>query len=258
MKAACIQMDINICEKEGNIRKALKMTTDAIRGGAEIVVLPEVFSTGFCYDHIKELAEDAPYPGLGPFIELSRKKGCIIIGSIIEANDIDNQYANLGFCIVSGKLTGKYRKTHLFKKENAYFSKGGEIYPFVIPGKNLIIGLEICYELRFPEIARKLAMQGSDILITIAQFPDPRCDQWKTLVRARSIENQLPHIACNRTGSDPDTNYFGHSMIIDASGNIVAEARRKERIVYGDLNLDISEEVRTFIPVFADRREELY
>lgn len=258
MKVACVQMDVDLCEKEENTKKALEMATKAVKEGAEIVVLPEVFSTGFCYDHIKEQAEQAPYPTLEPFRELSRKNDCVILGSIIESQEGDNQYANMGFCIASGELIGEYRKTHPFKKENAYFSKGTEIKTFPIPGKNLNIGLEICYEIRFPEVARKLALQGSDILVTIAQFPEPRCDQWIILSRARAIENQIPHIACNRTGSDPETSFFGYSMIIDALGNIVDEAGREEEIVQGELEMALSKEVRTFIPVFMDRREELY
>ncbi|MDK2892932.1 carbon-nitrogen family hydrolase [Methanohalophilus sp.] len=258
MKVACVQLDIDLCEKKANIRKALEMSTNAVENGAEIVVLPEVFSTGFCYDNIKQQAELPPYPTLEPFKKLSRKNACVIIGSLIELKEEDNQYANMGFYIDSGKLIGEYRKTHLFKEENAYFSKGSEINSFAIPSKNLRIGLEICYEVRFPEVARKLALQGADILVTIAQFPDPRCDQWKTLSKARAIENQIPHIACNRTGNDPKNSFFGHSMIIDALGNIVKEAGREEGIIMGELDSALSKEVRSFIPVFTDRRKELY
>ncbi|MBP2029425.1 putative amidohydrolase [Methanohalophilus levihalophilus] len=257
MKVACIQMDVKLCEKENNCRKALEMAEKAIAEGAEIIVLPEVFSTGFCYDNIGEQAERKPYPSLEPFRELSLKHDCVIIGSIIELQG-DNQYSNMGFCIASGELTGEYRKTHPFKKENAYFSKGTEIQAFEITGKSLKIGLEICYEVRFPEVARKLALQGADILVTIAQFPDPRRDQWEILSKARAIENQIPHIACNRTGSDPGSSFFGKSMIIDALGTIVDEAGREEAVVIGNLDPALVKETRTFIPVFTDRRDDLY
>jgi len=111
-------------------------------------------------------------------------------------------------------------KTHPFKTENSYFSKGDSIEPISLKKQNLKIGFEICYELRFPEVARKLSLAGSDLLVTTAAFPNPRSEHWNILAKARAIENQIPHIACNRIGSAPDCSYFGNSMIIDAWGEV--------------------------------------
>ncbi|MGE5457328.1 MAG: nitrilase-related carbon-nitrogen hydrolase, partial [Methanococcaceae archaeon] len=162
------------------------------------------------------------------------------------------------FCFESGTLAGTYRKTHLFQNENQYFSRGNSIEPISLKKQNLKIGLEICYELRFPEVARKLALAGSDILVTTAAFPNPRSEHWKTLSKARAIENQIPHIACNRTGSAPDCTYFGNSMVIGAWGEVKADAGDKECVIVCDLDLSGKDEIRKAIPVFEDRRTELY
>ncbi|HEY3363244.1 MAG TPA: nitrilase-related carbon-nitrogen hydrolase, partial [Methanosarcina sp.] len=231
MKVACIQMDVLHCRKQENLEKALYLALEAVNKGAELIVFPEVFSTGFCYEHLDYAAETLPSPILENLACFSEANDCVIIGSIIEkvaskeifgsrkANDITTNkktdyknstssdstnsilYYNLGFCFESGVFAGSYRKTHPFKDENQYFSKGNSLEPIALKKHNLKLGLQICYELRFPEVARKLTLAGSDLLITVAAFPNPRAEHWKTLARARAIENQIPHIACNRTGS---------------------------------------------------------
>ncbi len=280
MKVACVQMDVLHCRKQENLEKALHLALKAVTKGAEIIVFPEVFSTGFCYEKLDHSAESVPSPTLENLACFSEANNCILIGSIIQ-RVIENKenkenkvagnkestgsknsarYFNLGFCFESGILAGTYRKTHPFKKENKYFSSGSSIEPITLKKQNLKIGLEICYELRFPEIARKLALAGSDLLVTTAAFPNPKSEHWKTLVRARAIENQIPHIACNRIGSDPapGLSYFGNSMIVDSLGEVKADARDKESGNVFDIDLSAKDEIRKATPVFEDRREELY
>jgi len=241
------------------------MAREAVAEGAELIVLPEVFSTGFCYDNIEENAERAPYPTIEALCEFSKEHDCILIGSIIEAAEgektaapHDPAYYNLGFCIESGKFAGTYRKTHPFGKEKSYFCGGDTISPIKLKKNNLTIGLEICYELRFPEVARKLSLAGADILVTIAEFPNPREHYWKTLAIARAIENQIPHIACNRIGEDPYSTFFGGSMIIDAWGDVKAQANDEECIIMHDINMREKDTIRKTIPVFGDRRPDIY
>ena len=295
-------MDVLQCKKQENLEKALSMALKAVKKGAELVVFPEVFSTGFCYENIDHAAETFPSPLLENLACFSEANDCIILGSIIlkddnesgeekyfreedtgfsgnenempvnknstenknftenknSAENKNSPYYNLGFCFESGALAGTYRKTHPFKAENKYFSKGSSIEPISLKKQDLKIGFEICYELRFPEVARKLALAGSDLLVTTAAFPNPRSEHWKVLAKARAIENQIPHIACNRTGSAPDCSYFGHSMIIDAWGEVKADAGSKECVIVHDLDMSQKDEVRKLIPVFEDRRVELY
>lgn len=271
MKVACIQMDVLHCKKQENLENALYMALEAVEKGAELIVFPEVFSTGFCYENIDHAAESLPSPVLENMACFSEANDCIILGSVIQKDSGEKDgkdgfteceysafYYNLGFCFESGTLAGTYRKTHPFKDENKYFSKGSLIEPISLKKQNLKIGFEICYELRFPEVARKLALAGSDLLVTTAAFPNPRSEHWKILAKARAIENQIPHIACNRTGSAPDCTYFGNSMIIDAWGEVKADAGSKECVIVHDLDLSRKDEVRKMIPIFEDRRTELY
>ncbi len=273
-------MDVLHCRKQENLEKALHMALKAVRKGAELIVLPEVFSTGFCYEYFDHAAETLPSPLLENLACFSEANDCIIMGSVIEkvaSEDTSNSgapvdsknstisdssnspfYYNLGFCFESGILAGSYRKTHPFKTENNYFSKGDSIEPISLKKQNLKIGFEICYELRFPEVARKLSLAGSDLLVTTAAFPNPRSEHWNILAKARAIENQIPHIACNRIGSAPDCSYFGNSMIIDAWGEVKADAGNKECVIVHDLDLSRKNEVRKMIPVFENRRIELY
>ena len=258
-------MDIRHCKKQTNIDHALSMAEEAVAKGAELIVLPEVFSTGFCYDNIEENAERPPYPTIETLREFSKEHDCILVGSIIEAAE-DNKtaaphgksYYNLGFCIESGKIAGTYRKTHPFGQEKSYFCSGDTIMPIRLEKNKITIGLEICYELRFPEVARKLSLAGADILVTIAEFPNPREHHWKTLSTARAIENQIPHIACNRAGKDPYSTFFGGSMIIDAWGDIKAQASDEECIIMHDIDMREKDNIRKAIPVFNDRRPNLY
>lgn len=113
------------------------------------------------------------------------------------------------------------------------------------------MGLEICYDLRFPEVARSLALQGADLLVTVAQFPRQREEQWRALCIARAVENQIPHLACNWADG-------GGSMIITARGLVVAGAEGGEEIIMGEIDPGERDEVRGEIPCFADRRPQVY
>lgn len=253
-------MEVAHCSKADNLTKALAMAEKALVCGADIIVLPEVFSTGFCYEGISDLAEEAPYPTITKLLEFSKRKRCVVIGSIIETQlqaDVPIYY-NLGFCVEHGILAGVYRKSHPFKKERNYFKAGNSIHPIVLEKYGFTIGLEICYELRFPEVARKLALAGADLLVTVAQFPNPRRHVWRTLSLARAIENQIPHVACNLIGSSPTSSFFGDSIIIDAAGNVLAEADDKECIIVTAIDTENTVKVRSDIPVFSDRRSDLY
>jgi predicted amidohydrolase len=275
MKAACIQINISLCQKQENLEHALLMANEAISNGAEIIVFPELFSTGFCYDNISGEAEKIPSSTLEILSNYSKENDCIIIGSIIEAGEEnvswdDKQdsfhkitgatptYYNIGFCIEYGEHVGVHRKTHLYGLEKKYFDSGRRISPIELPVSGLKVGLQICFELRFPEISRKLVLEGSDILVTVAEMAEPKADHWRSLSIARSIENQIPHVACNRIGKDKYSNYFGGSLITDAWGQVKAEANDKERIIIYDIDLSETKKVRELVPLLESRKPELY
>ncbi len=259
-KVACIQMDIDNCDKKVNIAKAMDMAKEALERGADILVFPEVFSTGFCYENMEGAAEEETGETIKNMCVFSEEEKCVLIFSILEKKFTDGEleYYNLGVCIEDGEIMGTYRKTHPFNKEKNYFSAGDGIHPIELKKRGLTIGLQICYEVRFPEVSRKLALEGSDILVTIAEFPAPRSNIWRALAIARAIENQMPHVACNRVGISPDSSYFGGSLIVDPLGEVKEEASDEETVISCSLEPYFTSEIRKKIPVFGDRRPELY
>lgn len=267
IKVSCVQMNITQCSKEENIEKALMMANNAIASGARIIVLPEVFSTGFCYKGLGSVAETSPsqrvedYPTIERLLRFSKVHDCVLIGSVIEKRMEDPdliRFHNLGFCIESGNLAGTYRKTHLYGLEKKHFSRGENIAPIILERHGITVGLQICFDLRFPEISRKLALAGADILITVGGFADPKSAQWKSLAASRAIENQIPHIACNRVGTAPFASYFGNSMIINAWGNMKAEAEGNECIIIGEIDMDETKRIRGKVSLLDDRQLDLY
>lgn len=243
MRAACLQQQIEPCKNEKNLAKALQMARAALDEGAQILVYPELFLTGFCYEpSLAAAAEDPSFSELDPFRELAEAHECMIIGSIRCGRQ------NLGFCLDVDGLELR-PKIHPFGVEKEHFDGGNFISP--VATKWGRVGLQICYDLRFPEVARGLALQGADFLVTVAQFPASRIAQWRALALARAIENQIPHLACNWANG-------GGSLIINAEGTVEAEAAPGETIIWSDIDLPMRDYVRREINCFADRRPEIY
>ena len=246
MRAACLQQSISPCQPEENLKRALHLADAALSRGAEVLVYPELFLTGFCYEPAllsSPWSEDRPpYPTLDPFRLLAEQHDCIIIGSIRSGR------LNLGICLDREGLEVR-PKIHPFGEERGHFS-GGE---FISPVDTAYgrVGIQICYDLRFPEVARSLALQGAGFLATPAQFPALRRSQWRTLAIARAIENQMPHLACNWAEG-------GGSMIIEADGAILAEAGSGEKAIFADVDLSRRDSFRREIPCFSHRRPEVY
>lgn len=266
MKAACIQMNISLCSKQENLERALLLAEEAVSKGAELLVYPEVFSTGFCYDRIEEVAETVSGPTLEALCDFSKAHDCILAGSMIERKErseiiteknIPSQY-NLGFCIESGKLAGLRRKTQLYGLEKEYFALGDDIHPIRLQKYGLSIGLMVCNELRYPEVARKLAIEGADLLVSAADIPDFYIYPWRIMSLSRAVENQLLHIACNRMGKDKYSTYPGRSFIADGWGRILAEAGKDECVLIGEIDLEEAKEIRLTGSILEDRRPELY
>ncbi|HIH93622.1 TPA: carbon-nitrogen family hydrolase [Methanosarcina acetivorans] len=266
MKAACIQMNISLCSKQENLERALSLAEEAVSREAELLVFPEVFSTGFCYDRIGDVAETTSGPTLETLRAFSREHGCILAGSMIEIREGDapgsekkvpSQY-NLGFCIESGKLAGIRRKVQLYGPEKEYFASGDSISPIKLQKYGLSIGLIVCNELRYPEVARKLVLEGADLLVSAADIPDFYIYPWRIMSFSRAIENQLPHIACNRVGKDRYSIYPGGSFIVDGWGRVLAEAGTEECVLLGEIDLVKAKELRQTGSILEDRRPDLY
>ena len=259
-------MNVSVCSKHDNLKNALQMAEEAVSRDAELLVFPEVFSTGFCYDRIEEVAEDVPGPTIETLCDFSREHDCILAGSMIERREKDiknkedqapSQY-NLGFCIESGKLAGSHRKVQLYGPEKEYFASGNSIGPIKLKKHDLSVGLIVCNEIRYPEVSRKLAVEGADILVSSAEIPDFYAHPWRIMSISRAIENQLPHVACNRVGKGKRTLYPGGSLITDGWGRILEEAGNEETVLLGEINLDKAKEIKQNGSILQDMRTDLY
>jgi omega-amidase len=222
----------------------------------DLVLLPELFASGYGFADIRAEAgasENEAIPFLG---DMARGLSSWIGGTLILEKD--GKYYNT-FVLLDrqGKLVHSQAKTHLFRPMNEHemFSPGNEIGAFETEfGK---LGAIICYELRFPEMARKLARQGARIILVPAEWPLARISAWQTLCRARAMENQVFLVACNRWGGEK-VFFGGCSGIYDPAGEPVIEIRDGEGIAWADVNLGAIDEARANLPCWEDRREELY
>jgi len=257
-RLAAIQMDIESGNKEKNLEKAVKYIKEAAKNNSAIVCLPELFTTGFIFEKLHILAEDSKGKTITTLASVAEEEKIIIIaGSIVEK--MGNNIFNTTYVINSrGKIEGIYRKNHLFPlmNEDKHFKKGDKIT--VIKLSLITAGFMICYDIRFPELARLLALNGAELIFIPSEFPNPRLKHWRILLQARAVENQCYVVGVNRVGKDITGSYFGHTMIIDPWGEIVAEAGDKEEIIYGEIDGDMVKKVRKKIPCFQDRREDVY
>jgi len=158
----------------------------------------------------------------------------------------------------TGNCIASYDKTHLFTPmgEDQYYTPGDHLCRFKLDGKDC--ALIICYDIRFPELTRTLTVAGLDMLFVVAQWPKIRTFHLRSLTTARAIENQMFLVCCNSCGTAGDTVYGGNSAIIDPWGETIALAGETESIITADCDMRILDNIRYSIPVFRDRRPELY
>lgn len=261
LQIALIQCNIQIGRPEVNRKHIQSLIRQAMEKdpNTEVIVLPEMWNTGYALSEVHELADE------GGSIErkwlqeyAGRYKVNIVAGSISEI--IDGQIYNSMYVFnKEGAEVARYAKMHLFRlmDEEKYLASGQEAVTFSFEG-NWTAGASICYDIRFPELGRTLALHGAKVLFVPAEWPHPRLHHWRTLLMARAIENQMYVVSCNRVGVSGDTSFFGHSMIIDPWGEIVTEGGEQEEILYGSIHPALVDEVRGRIPVFEDRRPSLY
>lgn len=255
------QMPIVVGEPEINLMTVRQMAAEAALKGADLLLLPELWGSGYDLSHATEHAT-LSYEGL--FIEMSalaNQYKMWVGGSLLGYEEqIEERPQNL-FALFApdGTLAATYGKLHLFRlmDEEKWLAPGTHPTLTKLPwGK---VGLAICYDLRFPELFRRYALAGARLILLPAEWPHPRLAHWRTLLRARAIENQCFVVACNRVGEDPNgTRFFGHSVILDPWGEAVIEGDEEARLLTATIDLDEVEAIRAKIPVFEDRREELY
>ncbi len=254
---ALAQIDIQFGLPSANMAQVRQMATRAAAQGATLLVLPELWSTGYDLLHAHSLADP---PGTGMFADLAalaQEQQIAIAGSTL-ARRTDRPTNTATVYSADGCLLATYDKLHLFglMHEDDYLAAGTALSVFDAPwGRS---ALAICYDLRFPELFRTYALRGAQLIIIPAEWPLPRLEHWRTLIRARAIENQCFVIGVNRVGTDPQNTFAGHSLVVDPWGEILVEGGTEPELLYATLDLSLTETIRTRMHVFADRRTDMY
>jgi predicted amidohydrolase len=255
VKAAAVQFTIVLGEIAPNLDHVRKELARLAQEGVELVVLPEMWATGFAYKQLNELARQTGEL-VAELRELSARYGMVIVGSLPEPHE--NKVYNTAYLLDRGELKGSYRKIHLFslmQEDRAFDAGEARLLVDTSVGR---IGVFICYDLRFPELARRLAVEGAEILVVPGEWPKPRDEHWRTLLRARAIENQLFLVAANCCGVTGKLDFFGMSMIINPKGELLAEGGYAPETICANLDFAEMAAWRAQIPCFADRKPELY
>lgn len=260
---AMLQMDVKIGEPEKNFKRLVEMLEEAVNvpesQKPDVILAPEMWNTGYALEQIHELADTEGERTQQLISSFCRKHRIHVISGSIAYKTADHKVTNT---ILSfnrdGELTGQYSKLHLFRlmDEEKYLTAGSQLGQLQLD--DVQAGMMICYDIRFPELSRKLALDGAKILFVPAEWPHPRLAHWRTLLQARAIENQMFIVACNRTGTSGSTSFFGHSMIVDPWGEILCEGQEEEGVLRASVDLALVDQVRNKIPVFEDRRPQFY
>ncbi len=258
LKISLAQMNVILGEPRTNLDTVRLMAAEAARRGSQMLVLPELWSTGYDLENAAEYATELHEGIFSEVREMATHHQLYILGSCLSLLG-EGQYGNTAvLCNPQGEIMADYSKIHLFRlmQEEQYLTAGDHLT--LVDSEWGKLGLAICYDLRFPEMFRRYALDGAKVVFLPSEWPHPRLAHWQTLLRARAIENQLYLVACNRVGRSKDTDFFGHSCIVDPWGQPLIEAGEEEMLVTCEIDLGRVDEVRRKIPIFEDRRPELY
>jgi len=251
-------------DRAANVARATALAREAARRGARLIVLPEVFAWRGTADD-PSAAETIPGPTTAAMATLARELGVLLcMGSILEAVPGKGRRYNTS-CLIdaAGTIIGTYRKIHLFDvalpgrvavQESATRLAGESAV--VAPTSLATVGMSICYDLRFPELYRRLATEGAEVLVVPSAFTFPTgAAHWEVLCRARAIENQCYLLAANQTGASPHGHRdYGNSMIVDPWGTVLARLGDDEGVAVAELDGAQLARVRTELPALTHRR----
>ena len=265
MRAAAVQLN-STAEKDRNLAAAERLVRAAAADGAELVALPEKWNLLAGGEDLLAGAEPLDGPSLGAARDWARELGIhLLAGSIAERGD-DKAWNTSVLIGPDGHDVATYRKLHMFDvdaggvayRESEHERPGSELV--AAPVGDLTMGMTVCYDLRFPELFRILALRGARVVAVPSAFTRATGgDHWEVLLRARAIEDQIFVLAPNQVGSAaPHFDSFGHSAIVDPWGTVLAVAPDEECFVAAELDLAAQDRVRAELPSLANRRPEAY
>lgn len=262
-KITLAQFESKLCDPPANVVKAIPMIRQAGLDGSDMIMFPEMFTTGYELSivgpRITELAEPVNGPTITALREAAKQAGVYVVAPIaLYHDDLPGVPFNSAVLIDrEGNVAGVYDKQHLWALERFYF-RGGNGTP-VFQTDFGTIGIMICYDMGYPEVARMLALQGAQIVLCPSAWCEPDHDVWDINVPARALENTVFLCAVNRYGREQDLYMGGHSKVCDPRGRVVAELPDEGEGVL-NVEIDLADVVsnRQTSPYLRDRRPELY
>lgn len=269
LRVAAVQLNSQD-DKPRNVQRALELIERAADEGAELIVLPEYVTYLGRRSGYADAAEPVPGPVTEQFAASARRRGVYLLaGSLLERSAVAGRYYNTSLLFdPQGELVAKYRKIHLFDLDLGPETNGYRESAMILPGEEIVtaplggrrIGLTTCYDLRFPELYRLLALDGAEVITVPAAFTlETGRDHWELLLRARAVENQVYVIAAAQVGSyPPGQRCYGRSMIVDPWGTVLAQAPDEETVVLATLDFARLRRIRAMLPTLTNRRPEAY
>ncbi|MGH7320172.1 MAG: carbon-nitrogen hydrolase family protein [Candidatus Rokuibacteriota bacterium] len=267
MRVALVQMNSQE-DKAANLERGEALVAQAASWGPDLVVLPELWTYLGSRKRHAEVAEPIPGETSALLGRLAVRYGFWLVGgSYLEAEAGTERAYNTSIVVnPDGDVVGRYRKLHLFDvevdgktyEESATMEPGDEVV--VTELRRALVGLTICYDLRFPELYRRLTARGARLVTVPSAFTmETGKDHWDPLLRARAIENQVFILAAAQCGSHPPANAcYGNTMVVDPWGVILARAGYREGVVVADLDLGEQDRVRRSLPALQHRRQDLF
>jgi predicted amidohydrolase len=262
LRLGLVQMDAILGVVKANLERALGYVQEAKQNQVDILCFPELFSTGYnpalLGDRYYALAEPVSGPTIQRLARAARENGLHIVAPIVLEKSVPGVIHNAAVVLGGdGQNLGSFSKVHLPFSERLYFRAGDEYPVFETDfGK---LGIMICYDAGFPEVARLLALQGAEIILAPCAFRKADKHMWDIYFRARALENTFFVAATNRVGQEGDLHLFGSAVVSNPTGILLAESPEdQENLLVADVDL---EEVRAFrarMPFLRDRRPELY
>ncbi len=260
LKVAAIQMNCELGNVDANLAKAEKLLQEAVEKGAKWVVFPELFNTGYWIpQHDAELAEDIPAGRTTQWMIAQAKIYQILVSGCILANTKNKGIVtDTALTVDENRVLGTYDKVHLWDNEELRFQNGSKV-PDPIHCGELHIGMQICYEIGFPDISRLMVLKGANIIMYPAAFGRARYYVWDIQSKARALENGIYVIAVNRAGVDGNTVFLGgHSRIVAPDGSVLIEAGRDEdAALVAEIDIDKCIEARRTVPYLRDLNKAL-
>jgi len=256
-----VQFDVHAGDVAINLAAAKAGIAAAAAATARLVVLPEMWSTSFLPGFPPAVLAAAAAAEI-EIANLSAEHGMVIVGSSVEPTPAGA--FNTARVFDCGRLLGAYRKIHLFSpnSEHRYLEAGER--PLLVDASVGRLGVAICYDLRFPDLMRWFFHKRCEVMVVPAQWPEARAQHWRTLLRARAIENQMFTIGCNRTGlenslkTDEPMSFPGDSRIVDPMGEILGEGRGSDEPVVATIELRRVRTMHRILPVARDQRPTVY